>query len=155
MTSAGLILYRIKDGELEVFLVHPGGPLWETRDIGAWSIPKGLVEESDSDIRGAAIREFHEETGFELPTSNLISLGEITQKSGKIVHAWAIRDTIGVDPTLMTSNLIEIEYPRHSNTLITIPEVDRGTFFSMAMAEVKINPAQAPLLHRLSAELNT
>lgn len=152
-TAAGLVMYRIKDGELQVFLVHPGGPMWTNRDIGAWSIPKGEPNPEDTGLIVTAVREFVEETHFDASINNLIRLGEIKQKSGKVVHAWAFEDKYNTDPTTLVCNKIEIEHPPKSGKMITIPEVDRGEFFSIAVAETKINPAQVPFLHRLTKDL--
>lgn len=146
--SAGILLYRWDFIFLEVFLVHPGGPFWMNKDKGVWSIPKGEVDDHTS-LEDTAIREFIEETGFNVDFTNMIPLGSIIQKSGKCVHAWAVEDNVGIAPELMKCNTISIEYPPRSGTMITIPEVDRGEFFSLEVAKEKINPRQVPLIDAL------
>lgn len=161
MKAAGLVMYRYENGELKFFIVHPGGPTWEHRDIGAWSIPKGEADETDwnlkdpdeTDLFVTAVREFIEETAF-LPEGPYIPLGSITQKSGKVVHAWAFEDKNNINPADMFCNKIEIEHPRGSGTLITIPECDKGGFFSLDECTVKLNPAQVPLLVTLKSALD-
>lgn len=145
--AAGLLMFKQVDGILKVFIVHPGGPTWADRDIGAWSIPKGEIEEVDGDPFLAAIREFKEETGFE-PNYPYMQLGDITQKSGKMVSAWAFEGDY--DPATMKCNEIEVDFPRGSGRMITIPEVDRGDYFTIEDASVKLNPAQVPFLQRLT-----
>lgn len=144
--AAGLLMFK-KDGTdiLKVFIVHPGGPSWANKDIGAWSIPKGEVDEGE-DLFTTAIREFYEETGFDCDEP-FYPLGEIKQKSGKVVTAWAFEGDC--DPDKMKCNEIVIDFPRGSGKLITIPEVDRGNFFTIEEAKDKLNPAQIPLLERL------
>ena len=143
--SAGLLMYRTRNGALVVLLVHPGGPFWRTKDLGAWSIPKGETE-IDEDPLLAARREFKEETGF-APRGDFISLGDVRLKSGKIIHAWAFQGDC--DPTLLKSNVFSLEWPPKSGKFIDVPEVDQAAFFSMAVARTKINPAQATFLDRL------
>lgn len=149
--SAGLLLYRRRGGILELFLAHPGGPFWKTRDAGAWTIPKGLVEPGE-DLLAAARREFVEETGIE-PRGPFTSLGAIRQKGGKVVHAWAWEGD--ADPQGITSNTMKTEWPRGSGRWITFPEIDRCNWFSSRAAREKINPAQGVLLDRLEASLST
>ena len=144
--SAGIVLHRTRDGALEVLLVHPGGPVWAKRDLGAWSIPKGEYEPDDDPLQ-AARREFEEELGSPVPAGEAHDLGEIRQKSGKRVRAWAIQGDL--DETQVHSNTLQLQWPPRSGKLIEIPEVDRAEWFGLAAACEKINPAQAVLLHRL------
>ncbi len=138
--SAGLLLFRRRSGQIEVFLAHPGGPFWAKKDAGAWTIPKGLAE-SDEDLLAAACREFKEETGIE-PHGPWLPLGSVRLKSGKQVHAWAWEGD--ADASAIVSNTTQIEWPRGSGRLQTIPEVDRCEWFDLATARTKINPAQSP-----------
>jgi predicted NUDIX family NTP pyrophosphohydrolase len=147
--SAGMILFRRSRDGLEVFLAHPGGPFWKNKDAGAWTIPKGLVDEGETPLV-AAQREFYEETGI-LPEEPFLPLGEIRQKAGKRVHAWAWEGD--ADPETVTSNVMETEWPRGSGRLIRFPEVDRCAWFSAAEAREKLNSAQAELVERLQALL--
>ena len=150
--SAGILLYRQgDDGRLEVLLVHPGGPAWARRDRGAWSIPKGEYA-SDEDPLLAARREFEEETGAEPPASDALELGEIRQKSGKYVRAWALEGDL--DASTIVSNTCEIEWPPRSGKTMEIPEIDRGEWFGLDQARERINVGQVELLERL-AELVT
>jgi predicted NUDIX family NTP pyrophosphohydrolase len=145
--SAGILLYRRLSGGLQVLLVHPGGPIWARRDLGAWSLPKGEYE-IDEDPLAAARREFAEELGSPAPDGETLDLGEIRQKSGKLVRAWAVGGDL--DPERITSNDFEIEWPPRSGRRQRFPEVDRAQWFGLADAREKINPAQAALLDRLS-----
>jgi predicted NUDIX family NTP pyrophosphohydrolase len=146
--SAGILLYR--DGE--VLLVHPGGPFWAKKDAGAWSIPKGEYEDGD-DPRACALREFEEELGTPLPEgTELVELGEVRQKSGKVITAYAAAGDLDADA--ITSNTFTIEWPPRSGRLREFPEVDRAGWFSLDEAREKLNPAQTELLVRLAA-LNT
>jgi predicted NUDIX family NTP pyrophosphohydrolase len=138
-------MYRRRNDDVEVLLAHPGGPLWKKRDDGAWTIPKGLVDDGE-ELLAAAQREFREETGFE-PSEPYLPLGSITQKSGKVVHAWAFEGDC--DPNRLSSNTFELEWPPKSGKLATFPEVDRADFFFVGAARKKINPAQARLLDEL------
>jgi predicted NUDIX family NTP pyrophosphohydrolase len=144
--SAGLVLYRRPHDGLEVLLVHPGGPIWTKRDVGAWSIPKGEYLD-DEDPLAAARREFEEELGSAPPAGEAADLGEVRQKSGKRVHGWALAGDL--DATRITSNTFELEWPPRSGRRIEIPEVDRAEWFALDAAREKINPAQVPLLDRL------
>ena len=144
--SAGILLYRQPDGELEVLLVHPGGPFWARRDAGVWSIPKGEYE-PDEDPMTAARREFTEELGSEPPEGDLIDLGEVRQKSGKLVRAWALAGDL--DPAAVTSNTFALEWPPRSGRTQQFPEIDRAEWFDIPRAREKINPGQGPLLDRL------
>jgi predicted NUDIX family NTP pyrophosphohydrolase len=140
------LLHRGRDGEREVLLVHPGGPFWARRDAGAWSIPKGEYT-PDEDALAAARREFSEELGVSPPDGDVAELGEIRQRSGKVVRAWALEGDL--DVSAVHSNTCEIEWPPRSGQKIEIPEVDRAEWFSLQDAREKINPAQAELLDRL------
>jgi predicted NUDIX family NTP pyrophosphohydrolase len=143
--SAGLLLYRRHDSAIEVFLVHPGGPFWAKKDMGAWSIPKGQYAEDEEPL-AAARREFQEETGFPAP-DHAIALGELTQAGGKIVTAWAAEGDC--DPAQLVSNRCEIEWPPRSGRKIEIPEVDRAAWFTLDDARRSILPSQQPFLERL------
>jgi len=138
-------MFRRSDGRIEVLLGHPGGPYWADRDAGAWSIPKGGVNPGEEHL-DAAIREFKEETGFDT-TGPFVSLGSVTQKSGKRVYAWAVEGEC--DPAQLVSNTTIVEWPPRSGRRLTVPELDRVQFFSLADARVAINPAQVALLDTL------
>jgi len=144
--SSGLLLYRRNHGALEIFLAHPGGPFWAKRDNGAWTIPKGVVDEGEQLIDGAR-REFREETGIEA-NGPYASLGSVKQKAGKTVHAWAWEGD--ADPSAIVSNTTKTEWPRGSGKWMTYPEVDRCAWFDVATARVKINPAQSAFIDRLA-----
>ena len=148
--SAGLLLFRRPRGELEVFLAHPGGPFWEDRDLGAWTVPKGLVERGEDPL-AAAIREFEEETGIR-PEDPFLPLGSVRQKAGKLVHAWAWEGE--ADARRARSNKMRAEWPRGSGRWLSFPEVDRCEWFDAERAREKINPAQAELIDRLQAALS-
>ena len=147
--SAGLLLFRRRGMTLEVFLAHPGGPFWRSRDTGAWTIPKGLVDDGE-DLLTAACREFEEETGLR-PREPFVALDSVKQKSGKVVHAWAWEGD--ADPATIKSNTARLEMPPGSGRWITIPEIDRCEWFDLATAAVKINEAQAQFIERLPAAL--
>ena len=147
--SAGILLHRRAGDHLQVLLVHPGGPLWARRDAGAWSIPKGEYTNGSEDPLAAARREFEEELGSPPPDGDALDLGEIRQKSGKRVRAWALEGDL--DASAITSNTVMIEWPPRSGRQLEIPEVDRAEWFSLADAREKINPAQVALLDRLVA----
>ena len=149
VVSAGLLLYRQRQGRLELFLAHPGGPFWKDRDLAAWTIPKGGVDEGE-DLLAAACREFEEETGV-TPQGPFISLGSIRQKAGKVVHAWAWEGDADADRA--TSNVKRSEWPRRSGQWLTFPEVDRCGWFDPATARAKLNPAQSEFVGRLEAIL--
>ena len=144
--SAGLIMYRIRRGQPEFLLVHPGGPFWKNRDEGAWSIPKGEVG-PDEDLLAAAQREFREELGIE-PRGPFLPLDSVRQKSGKRVHAWAFQGDC--DPSQIRSNTFQMEWPPKSGRMAEFPEVDRADFFDLPAARKKIVPAQRPLLDQLA-----
>ncbi|MFL5859776.1 MAG: NUDIX domain-containing protein [Solirubrobacteraceae bacterium] len=145
-SSAGLLLFRGRGEDVEVLLVHPGGPFWSKRDHGAWSIPKGECEEGE-DPRAAAWREFAEELGSPVPDGDAIDLGEVRQKAGKVVRAWAIAGDL--DARAVASNTFTMEWPPRSGRTQEFPEIDRAQWFSLAEAHERINPAQAALLDRL------
>ena len=147
-TSAGLLLFRRSAG-LELFLAHPGGPFWQGRDTGAWTIPKGLTEPGEEPL-AAACREFEEETGLK-PVGPFIPLGSIRQKAGKVVHAWGWEGD--ADASVVRSNTMRTEWPRGSGRWLTFPEVDRCGWFTPTAARLKLNPAQAALVDRLEAAL--
>lgn len=148
--SAGLLLFRRDDARgLEIFLAHPGGPFWANRDAGAWTIPKGVVEEGE-DLLDAARREFREETGIDA-TGPFLPLGFIKQKAGKTVHAWAWEGD--ADASAIVSNETKTEWPRGSGKMITFAEVDRCAWFDTRTARDKMNPAQAELIERLQSAL--
>jgi predicted NUDIX family NTP pyrophosphohydrolase len=148
--SAGLLLYRTTTAGLEVLLAHPGGPFWARKDDGVWSVPKGEYEEGD-DALAAARREFGEETGLSLPAGLPWPLGEVTQRSGKRVTAWALEGDL--DLTGASSNTFEMEWPRESGRLAEFPEVDRIEWLTLERAQTKIIPAQSPFLDRLRQAL--
>jgi predicted NUDIX family NTP pyrophosphohydrolase len=147
--SAGLLMYRRVLGTVEVFLVHPGGPYWSKKNEGSWSIPKGEYE-TDEEPLVAAIREFQEETGFDV-SEPILELGSIQQKSGKLVLAWAFEGN--GDPAELVSNTCEIEWPPHSGKMMVIPEVDRGDWFPLDRARRFLRIEQTPLLDALSHQL--
>jgi predicted NUDIX family NTP pyrophosphohydrolase len=146
--SAGLLLYRRSGDQLEVLLAHPGGPLWTKRDAGAWTVPKGEVEPGE-DPPAVARREFEEETGQRPPDGDYLSLGEIRQKSGKYVVAWAAEGDL--DPTTAKSNTFPLEWPSGSGDWIDVPEIDRVAWFDLDEARTKLNPAQVAFIDRLAA----
>jgi predicted NUDIX family NTP pyrophosphohydrolase len=147
--SAGILLFRRRQGGIEVLLAHPGGPFWRGRDAGAWTIPKGLVAPGEG-LLEAARRELREETGL-APEGPFLPLGSVRQKAGKTVHAWACEGD--ADPATVTSNTTTIEWPRGSGRRITYPEVDRCGWFALEEARDKLNPAQSELLGRLESAL--
>ncbi len=142
--SAGIVLYKTAGPQLEIFLVHPGGPFWKNKDLAAWSIPKG--EFIKEDPLEAAIREFREETGYTL-SGDFKPLTPVKQKSGKIVYAWALEQDINADN--IASNLFEVEWPPKSGRLQAFPEVDKAAWFTPAIALQKIVPGQAGLVREL------
>lgn len=146
--SAGLLLFRVAEHDPEVMLVHMGGPFWQRRDAGAWSIPKGEYLPSEDPL-AAARREFTEETGLAVPPGEPIDLGEARQSGGKIVRAWALEADVDVDE--IVSNTFELEWPRGSGRLQRFPEVDRAGWFDLESAREKLVRGQAPLLAALLA----
>ncbi|MFH1290800.1 MAG: NUDIX domain-containing protein [Nanoarchaeota archaeon] len=152
-TSAGILMYRKRNGQLEFFLVHPGGPFWKDKDDGAWGIPKGEIDDPDEGLFDVAKREIMEETGIKPPEAEggYFHLGDVTLKSGKVVHAWAFEgDWLGL---LMCSSYVDIEWPPKSGKTIKIPEVDKAGFFGLEKARKKINPGQFKLIERLVEKL--
>jgi predicted NUDIX family NTP pyrophosphohydrolase len=147
--SAALLVYRRAKSGIEVFLVHPGGPFWAKKDLGAWSLPKGEFDE-DEDGLTAAKREFFEEVGQTIDGS-FIALTPVKQRGGKVVHAWAVEGN--VDAAAIKSNEFEMEWPPRSGRTARFPEVDRGQWFEMAEALRRILPAQAAILEELLVKL--
>jgi predicted NUDIX family NTP pyrophosphohydrolase len=144
--SAGILLYRERTGAPEVLLVHPGGPFWEKKDLGVWSIPKGEYEESEDPL-ACALREFEEELGVPPPTDAPSELGSTRQAGGKLVSAWAAEGDL--DSTRVRSNTFALEWPPRSGVMREFPEVDRAQWFPVAEARRRINPAQVLFLERL------
>jgi predicted NUDIX family NTP pyrophosphohydrolase len=142
-------MYRRRESELEVFLVHPGGPFWVKKDAGAWTVPKGEYLNGEPPLE-AAKREFQEETGFPVGSA-FLELGAIRQASGKLVSAWAFEGDC--DPTRLVSNLCQIEWPLRSGRMIEIPEVDRGAWFSISEARERMLQTQRPFLDALLGHL--
>jgi predicted NUDIX family NTP pyrophosphohydrolase len=149
LVSAGILMYRFVEDSLEVLLIHPGGPYFARKDAGAWSIPKGQVE-PEEELLAAAFREFHEETGMELVDPATQPLGDIVQRAGKRVHAWAVEGDF--DPAELQSCLFEMEWPPRSGQRQEFPEADRAEWFSLSVARKKINVAQSAFLGRLAAQ---
>jgi predicted NUDIX family NTP pyrophosphohydrolase len=148
--SAGIVLYREGGGGLEVLLVHPGGPFWAKKDLGAWSIPKGEYQDGEDPLV-CALREFEEETGTRLQASAPVELGTITQRGGKQVTAWALAGDL--DVAAVRSNTFTMEWPPRSGRQAEFPEIDRAEWFGLAEARQKIIPAQAELVDRLAGSL--
>ena len=150
--SAGLLLYRIRNGGIEVLLAHPGGPLFENKDDGHWTLPKGQGKPGET-LLETALREFHEETGLAIdPQSKFLELGSIQQKGGKIVYGWAVEgDCDGAAP--IQSNTFKMEWPPGSGWIQKFPEIDRAQFFPLADARRKIKETQIPLLNQLESIL--
>lgn len=143
--SAGILMYHFKEGRPQVLLVHPGGPLWDKKDIGAWSIPKGLVD-GDEDAIETAKREFEEETGFKV-SGRFIPLSQQRTRSGKIIKAWAVEGYI--DASNIKSNIFEMEWPPHSGRIREFPEVDRAGWFNIDEAKKRIIPSQLGFIEEL------
>ncbi len=147
--SAGILLYRLAPAGIEVLLAHPGGPIFAGQDAGIWGLPKGLADPGE-DLLAAAQREFAEETGV-TPQGPFLPLGQVTLKSGKVVHAWASRGD--ADAAAMVSNTFSLEWPPHSGIVHDYPEVDRCAWFGLPEARRRISPAQVALLDRLEVAL--
>jgi predicted NUDIX family NTP pyrophosphohydrolase len=154
--SAGILLYRTRPGgAVEVLLVHPGGPLWARKDLGAWSIPKGEYQEGDDPLR-AALREFEEELGVRppAPLRRLVELGTVRQRGGKQLIAWAAEGDLDLEAAgAPSSNTFRMEWPPRSGQIREFPEVDRAEWFDPPAARAKLNSAQVELLDRLLAVL--
>jgi predicted NUDIX family NTP pyrophosphohydrolase len=148
--SAGILLFRRTAG-LEVLLGYPGGPYFATKDAGHWSIPKGEPDALDEPSIDVARREFAEETGHPAPGGDPIELGEIVQKGGKVVYAWALEGDL--DPAAAHSNTFELEWPPRSGRVASFPEIDRVAWFDLDRARRHIKPTQIPLIDRLEAIL--
>ena len=147
--SAGILLYKLEQKELRVLLVHPGGPFWTNKDEGAWTIPKGELDENEDEL-SAAIREFKEETGISL-SGQFIALTPVKQKSGKLIVAWALEGDM--NPAKLTSNTFEVEWPPRSGKKKSFPEIDKAEWFTPQNAVQKINPAQVALITELEEKL--
>jgi predicted NUDIX family NTP pyrophosphohydrolase len=150
LQSAGLRLYRRRDGKLQVLLVHPGGPFWQKKDEGAWSIPKGEIAVNETAL-DVARREFQEELGVPVAEGEFMPLGSVRQAGGKVVHAWAAPGD--VDVTRLTSNTFEIEWPPRSRKMQRFPEVDRAGWFDLDAARGKVLSAQRSFIDRLEAQV--
>jgi len=150
--SAGILMYRGSPPRLELLLVHPGGPFWARKDLGAWSIPKGEYAEGEDPL-AVAKREFAEELGRAPPQGEFVSLGELVQPSRKLITAFALEGDF--DPATLTSNRFELEWPRGSGRKQSFPEVDRAAWFAPAKAREKIQPGQAPFIDRLLERLGS
>lgn len=148
--TAGLLMYRIKNGEPEVFLVHLGGPYWKNKDVGFWDIPKGGGKEDEMDPLEIAKREFEEETGFD-PAGELVELGSFKRKNGDLVHIWMFEGD--VDPSLLKSNTCFIDWPIGSGKKLEIPEVDRGEYFNLPQAREKAFAYILPVLDAFERKL--
>ena len=147
--SAGILLYRFREGELQVFLVHPGGPFWARKDKAAWSIPKGEFDDLEAPLE-AAKREFQEETGISV-TGDFIDLGEVKQPGRKIIYVWAVEGDC--DPAAIKSNTFEMQWPPKSGKYKSFPEVDRAGWFSLGAAREKLHKGQVVLIDRLAEKL--
>ncbi len=146
--SAGIVLYRRLSGcDLEVLLGHMGGPYWARKDAGAWTIPKGEIDDGEDPLQ-VARREFHEEVGVSVPAGDLVDLGEVRQAGGKVVHAWAVEGDL--DPAASMSNTFELEWPPKSGRFGTFPELDRVAWFELTTAVDKIIAGQRPFLDRIT-----
>jgi predicted NUDIX family NTP pyrophosphohydrolase len=148
--SAGILLYRVESDGPSVLLVHPGGPFWARRDAGAWSIPKGEHDDGE-EPRACALREFEEETGVALPPGELVELGSVKQKGGKVVTAWAAEGDLDADS--VQSNTFTMEWPPRSGRTEEFPEIDRAAWFGVEEAREKLVSAQAEFLERLLERL--
>ncbi|MDZ7691375.1 MAG: NUDIX domain-containing protein [Balneolaceae bacterium] len=151
--SAGILLFT-KEPELQLLLAHPGGPYWQNKDEGAWSIPKGLIEK-DEDKLEAAVREFQEEVNLK-PAGDFLELGSIKQKGGKVVFAWAVESERSANNDFeIESNTFTLEWPPNTGKMQEFPEIDRAEFFSLEQAYQKINEAQRTFLDRLIQKIDT
>jgi predicted NUDIX family NTP pyrophosphohydrolase len=150
LVSAGLLLWRRRHGELQVLLAHMGGPFWAKKDHGHWTIPKGEIEPGE-EAEAVALREFAEETGHAPPNGPFLALGEIRQKSGKLVLGWAAEGDL--DPAAAFSNTYDMEWPPGSGRIQSFPEIDRAEWFGLDEARRKLKAAQVPFLDRLEDQL--
>ena len=150
-TSVGILLWRTRVGQLEVLLAHQGGPFWVKKDLGHWTIPKGEIEPGEA-FEAVARREFAEETGHDAPNGPLVDLGQITQKSGKLVLGFAVEGDL--DPSTAVSNTYDLEWPPRSGVVQTFPEIDRVEWFDLGEARRRLKAAQVPFLDRLQAALS-
>lgn len=149
--SAGILLYRFRDGEPEVLVIHPGGPFWKGKDLGAWSIPKGQIEQGDEPL-ATGVRELEEEIGLKLPPdAKFITLKPIRQSGGKLVHCFATSHDF--DPATLTSNTFKREWPPGTGKMQEYPEVDRAEWFDPETAKQKLNPAQGSFIDELIEKL--
>jgi predicted NUDIX family NTP pyrophosphohydrolase len=148
--SAGLLLYRRRGDRVEVLLAHPGGPFFASRELGTWTVPKGEIEDGE-EPHDVARREFREETGHEPPDGRRVDLGEIRQKGGKVVRAWAVEGDL--QPGAATSNTFRLEWPRGSGRFIDAPEIDRVEWFAPEEARLRMKDTQVPFIDRLLASL--
>lgn len=148
--SAGLLVYRFTSAQLELLLVHPGGPFWAKKDDGAWFIPKGELEVDEAPL-AAARREFREELGLPPPGGEPLELGTVKNKGGKLIHAWALLGDL--DLSAFRSNKFELEWPPRSGKMREFPEVDRAEFFGVERAREKMHPAEQPFIERLLQSL--
>lgn len=151
-TSAGILLWHDREGRLQVLLAHQGGPFWANKDHGHWTVPKGEIEPGE-DLVAVARREFAEETGHPVPDGPMIDLGQIRQKSGKLVLAWAVEGDL--DPSTAFSNTYEMEWPPRSGRMQAFPEIDRVQWFHLDEARLRLKAAQVPFLERLATALGT
>jgi predicted NUDIX family NTP pyrophosphohydrolase len=151
-TSAGLLMYTVKNRTLKVFLVHPGGPFFINKNEGFWGIPKGLIEKNEEYLQ-TAVREFKEETGI-TPEGEYLPLGSIKQKNGKVVYAWAF-ETENDDQHFITSNTFKLEWPPRSGKIQEFPEIDKAEFFTVEAAKKEINEAQIELITRLEKHIKS
>lgn len=147
--SAGILLYRLQNDIWEVLLVHPGGPFWTKKDLGAWSIPKGEFDENENP-RDAAKREVEEETGMKVQ-GDFIALTPVKQKSGKLIYAWAVQGNF--DAAQIKSNTFEIEWPPKSGKKKSFPEVDKAAWFNIEEAKKKITEGQLPVINEIEMKL--
>ena len=149
-TSAGILLYRFRDGEPEVLIVHPGGPFWKNKDLGAWSIPKGEIEPGHEPLE-TALRELYEETGLKLSNPSVITLQPIRQAGGKLVHCFAVNHDF--DPATLNQQHLHLEWPPGSGHQKEFPEVDRAEWFDFETAKEKLIPAQADIVDELMEKI--
>jgi predicted NUDIX family NTP pyrophosphohydrolase len=148
--SAGILVYRRRNESVEVLLGHPGGPFWAKKDVGAWSVPKGEVED-DEDLLAAAKREFSEETGKPVPEGEFLELGSFKRSGGKLIHAWAVEGDL--DTGSIVSNTLQVEWPPKSGQQIEIPEIDRASWVPLTEAPAKLHKGQDVFIERLAEKL--